>query len=61
MHHTYRPTPGSRVLRLSKRPNLQKIAYFSFSCSKHEPLSYNQQYRPTQKHRKGIPGCAVGH
>ena len=41
-------------------PNLQKIVCLSVSCIQHEPLSYNQQHRPTQKHRKGNPGCAVG-
>jgi hypothetical protein len=40
--------------------NLQKIVCLSLSCVQHEPLSYNQQHRPTQKHRKGNPGCAVG-
>jgi hypothetical protein len=40
--------------------NLQKIICLSLSCVQHEPLSYNQQHRPTQKHHKGNPGCAVG-
>jgi hypothetical protein len=30
-------------------PNLQKIVG-RLSCVAHEPLSYNQQHRPTQKH-----------
>jgi hypothetical protein len=41
-------------------PNLQKIISLSLSCVSHEPLNYNQQHRPTQKHHKGNPGCAVG-
>jgi hypothetical protein len=34
-------------------PNLQKINCLSLSRVQHEPLSYNQQHRPTQKYRKG--------
>jgi hypothetical protein len=41
-------------------PNLQKIVCLSLSYVQHEPLSYNQQHRPTQKHHKGNPRCAVG-
>jgi hypothetical protein len=33
-------------------PNLQKIVY-RLLCVSHEPLSYDQRHRPTQKHLEG--------